>query len=102
MTNSTLILNSSKATVRTWSRRSLECIPHGPAQLRESVFADPDGHDYIGDVVYIRRQTDAGSEYGWVREGLAYTNPKVLPRLTLRTKVDAIATMVERDRRMEL
>ena len=97
-----LTLNDRNAETRTWSERTDECIPHGPAQIREHVYLDADGTQYVGDVVYIRRQHDHGSDYGWIREGLAYTNPKVLPRLTLRTKADAIATMVNAARRLEL
>ena len=96
------ILNDRKAQTRTWSERTDECIPHGPAIQREHVYLDAGRTQYLGDVVYIRRQTANGSEYGWIREGLAYTNPKVLPRLTLRTKCDAIATMLDADRRLEL
>ena len=97
-----LTLNDRNAETRTWSERSDECIPHGPATIREHVYLDANGAQYVGDVVYLRRPAAVGTEYGWVREGLAYTNPKVLPRLTLRTKADAIATMIDADRRLEL
>lgn len=96
---STLTLNNTTAAVRTWSERTDECIPHGPAQIREHVYLDANGSQYIGDVVYLRRPAAVGSEYGWCREGLAYTNPKVLPRIRLRSKGDAIAALVHRHER---
>lgn len=90
-----LILNDRNADTRTWSERTDECIPHGPAEIREHVYGDPDGRNYLGDVVYVRRSNaSGGSDYGWLREGLAYTNPKVLPRLRLRSKADAIADLL--------
>lgn len=44
--------------------RSRRTLTMGNEEQREEVF-DPDGQ-YIGEVVYVKRRTKRGIEYGWM------------------------------------